>query len=153
MGFTWERPGRNLDSEQLAHRKDTRSPWPILSASPSFLSKVKHNVFRSPSKSSATSSQLSQHQQTILSPFPFLLLPQEIREKIYGDVIGGNEKLHILRKHRPSRNPSAIGYRRCRAGSDWSCESGKCRELRFSNREYYGWFDGSIGFLLACRQM
>jgi len=153
MGFTWERPFPGMDSEQLAHRKDTRAVWKIPSTSPSLLSKVKHNVFHSRSKSSVASSQPSQNHQALLGPFPFLLLPREIREHIYGHVIGGKEKLHILRKHRAARKPAAIGYRGCRASNENSCRSGKCRELGINVDEYCGWFDGCMDLLLVCKQM
>lgn len=159
MGFTFDSPFRIVpgqDSQHVANRKAVKNRLDGTAsakrASTSFLTKLKRTVSKSRPKSSSAAS-LQPQQTTPPSVFPILSLPLHIREQIYGYSIGKNQTLHILQKQRPSWKPAATGYRRCRANEVESCLSGKCRQLRIMDDQYYGWFDGGIGLLLACKQM
>jgi hypothetical protein len=158
-GFTFDSPFRIVpgqDSQQVANRKKVKNKLPSSNKTPppSFLTKAKRRTLSFIQYTPIASSQTTIQKQIPASPFPFLSLPLRVRQQVYGYVIGGNEKLHILRKHRPSKLPPAIGYRRCRAAiSGKSCASGKCKEMSILDGVYCGWFDKGLSLLLTSRQM
>jgi len=159
-GFTFDSPFRIVpgqDSQQVASRKTVKKRLPSSRKEPppSFITKARRRTLSFIQGNPATST--ANQKQTPASPFPFLSLPLRVRQQVYGYVIGGNEKLHILRKHRPAKDPPAIGYRRCRAAiSGKSCAGGKCREMSILDGVYCGvrkfpeYFFFSVAFLSRC---
>lgn len=138
------------------------APTRRASTSGSFLSKILHPKSRSPpiTPTSPIGTSTLPIRERIPSvptqPFRFLDLPLEVRDKIYGYVVGINSVLHILLKHRPSRLPPTVRYRRCRGANSnhEACTSGKCRELSIQDGVYIGWFDsGCIPLMLSCRMV
>jgi hypothetical protein len=143
-----------------AHRRQPYNPASVLPSlrpkRPSISTVASHikNVFHH--SSSTTASKLRDPAPTPAPASSFFRLPLELREQIYGYLVGRNEVLHILlsEKKRPNRH-FTVSYRRCKIGGNLSdCTSAGCRQFHDdANGIYYGPFDRIGGLLLTCRAM
>jgi hypothetical protein len=171
MPFTFDSPITTASAYKKTHRRKSASS-PLLSpksrnsstagsTSTSLFSKLTNRIGNltrgSGSPSSTIDSNVQSSTPTPASDSLFFLLPLPTRQKIYGYVIGRQEVLHILLKHKPSAQAHgcSIAYRRCRAhGHIDDCVASTCREfLDIADGAYFGSFDHAGGLLLTCRDM
>jgi hypothetical protein len=88
---------------------------------------------------------------------PFFRLPLELRETIYGLVVGRREMLHIMMMRRlPNRLIPPLVHRRCPAGGNLEeCILHDCKRFLLEGGKgvYYGSFNNIGGLLFSCRDM
>jgi hypothetical protein len=137
------------------------------SSSNSFLEKASEHI-RQPfqlfnTSSSFNSSSLSISAATEASKpvpaaeSPFFRLPLELRETIYGLVVGRREMLHIMMmRHLPHCPIPPLVHRRCPAGGNLEeCILHDCKRFLLEGGKdvYYGSFNNIGGLLFSCRDM
>jgi hypothetical protein len=136
------------------------------SSSNSFLEKASEHIrqpfHRSDTSNSSNSSSLSRSAATKASnpvpaaESPFFRLPLELRETIYGLVVGRREMLHIMMKRRPNRLLHPLVHRRCQAdGNLEECILHDCKRFLADGGQglYFGSFNSIGGLLFSCRDM
>jgi hypothetical protein len=88
---------------------------------------------------------------------PLFRLPLELRETIYGLVVGQHEMLHIMMKRRRNRLLHPLVHRRCRAGGNLDeCVLNDCKQFLAEGGQgfYFGSFNNlETGLLFSCRDM
>jgi hypothetical protein len=87
---------------------------------------------------------------------PFFRLPIELRETIYGLVVGQRNVIHIMMKRRPQRLLYPLVHRRCKTGGTLDdCILIDCKRFPAEGGEglYFGSFDNIGGLLFSCRDM
>jgi len=89
---------------------------------------------------------------------PFFRLPLELRETIYGLVVGRREMLHIMMEHHGTFFRATLVHRRCRAnGNLEKCILRGCKRFLAEESEgegvYFGSFNSIGGLLFSCRDM
>jgi len=174
MGFTFDAPvSATTSAYDKAHRRQStvsalpsrprKSSIASSSSSFTFLGNVTQHIrnpFRRPS-TSTSSKPVPDTTKIPSKPVPaaesaFFRLPLEIREIIYGHVVGRHETLHIMMKRHRSKLLYPLVHRRCRAGGNLDdCILHDCK--RFLASEGGGYYFGSFGrvggLLFSCRDM
>ncbi|PMD43145.1 hypothetical protein L207DRAFT_542513 [Hyaloscypha variabilis F] len=133
----------------------------------SFLNRATQHVRKNPFSRSSTSATLKTPSITCsatarpsnlvpATESSFFRLPFELREKIYGLVIGQRDMFHIMMKRRTNHLLHPLVYRRCKVGG--TLENCFSRECKFFSPVdgaclHVGPFDNIGGLLFTCRDI
>ncbi|RDW57608.1 hypothetical protein BP6252_13690 [Coleophoma cylindrospora] len=166
MGFYFDAPtSLTASAADKVERSRRRTSSSLLSSKRASASAASSNPFLGKLKriahgESSSSPSLKAQDHKSVNPTPtrqsqFFRLPLDLRQKVYGYIVGQNELLHVLLRYRASPARWRVAYRRCHAGGIVDdCALKNCREFHdLVKGSYYGKFDNVGGLFLTSRDI